>query len=164
MNLSGLNFASLLDELQKKKFNGYLAICVKGISGLEEGTVLFDTGKFVGCHYEYLSFNRKYAGSDAFQRIINAVSAPQGVIDLVLLQQDQIHLTLAVNEDLVFVPPESDLKRIKPDKFSPFFEDQIKNKPKEEKQDLLKKFKLGGLKKMASNKSEALDKLEEDAG
>ena len=163
MDSTSLNFNSLIQELARKKFNGYLALTVKGIGGIEEGTALFDTGKFVGCEYEYLRHDAKYAGTEAFQRMINAVSAEHGTIDLVQLQQDQVHLALAVNEELVFVPPERDLKNIKRDKFSPFFEEQIKNKAKAEKQDLLKKFGLSGLKKIEGQANAELNKLEEDS-
>ena len=163
MDSATINFTSLLDELKRKQFNGYLAFAIKGAGGVEEATILFDSGKFVGCEYEYLLYNKKFAGQEAFQRIINAVSAACGVIDVVQLTQEQVHLSLAVNEDLVFVPQDRDLKALKPGKFSPFFEEQFKGKAKEEKQDLLKKFKLDSLKKIEGKTDEVLKKLGENA-
>jgi hypothetical protein len=144
IDLASLDFPALLSELAKKKFTGYLAITVKGAGGIEEGTLIYDGGKIVACTYEYLRHNALVLGSGAFPRVVNASAAKKGIVDLFQLTSEQVKLTIAFNEQMVFVPQESDLANINPAEFSPFFEEQVCGGRGEDKAQILKRLKLGG--------------------
>ena len=143
IDLATLDFFVLLQELTKKSFTGYLTMMIRGVGGLEEGTLVYDGGKIVACTYEYLKYDNLLLGSDAFLRIVNASTAKKGIVDLYQLSSDQIKLVIAFNEKMVFVPNEKDLRNIKVTEFSPFLEDQIKEKVKTDRTELLKKLKMG---------------------
>ena len=143
IDLGGLDFQGLLKELTRKAFTGYLAIMVKGVGGLEEGTLIYDSGKMVACTYEYLRYDKLLFGSDAFPRIANASAAKKGVVDLFQLSADQVKLIAAFNDKMAFSPQESDMSALHATEFSPFLEEQIKEPAKPEARDqLLKRLKL----------------------
>ncbi len=143
IDLATLDFFLLLQELTRKSFTGYLTMMIRGAGGLEEGTLVYDGGKIVACTYEYLRYDALLLGSDAFPRIVNASTAKKGIVDLYQLSSDQIKLVIAFNEKMVFVPNEKDLRNIKVTEFSPFFEDQVKEKAKTGRAEILKKLKMG---------------------
>jgi len=148
-DLVTVDFLRALVQLQKKNFSGYVALCIRGTSGFEEGTVLFDGGKIVGCAYEYFKYGKEFQGQEAFQRIINATAAKQGIIDAVELTAEQVQLVLAINQKLLFVPDQRQLETLKVKEFSPLFENQTSAQQQPEgteaREDLLKKYKMGGL-------------------
>lgn len=116
----------VIEELHRKRFSGYMALCVKGQKGLEEATLLLDEGKVVGAAYEYYGYQKTFAGDKAFQRFVNASAAKHGTLDVFELTSEQIHLALAFNEDVVFVPQDKEFHNVKVKEFSPFFEDEVK--------------------------------------
>jgi hypothetical protein len=116
----------LLAELARSQFSGYIALCVKATS-LEEGTLLMDKGKIVGAMYEYYALKKEFAGEQAFTRFLNASAAKQGILDVIQLTPEQVHLALAFNENSVFVPKSDVLRHSQIKEFSPFFEQQAKN-------------------------------------
>ncbi|MBI5226772.1 DUF2226 domain-containing protein [Candidatus Micrarchaeota archaeon] len=126
LDTSSTDFLALVDELRRKRFNGYVALSIKGQAGVEEGTILVDTGKIVGATYEYYAFDRELSGEKAFQRLLNAAAYKNGIIDAVELTAEQVHLALAFHEDAVFVPSEESLRHIKLGAFSPFFEEEVR--------------------------------------
>ncbi len=126
LDTSSTDFLALVDELRRKRFNGYVALSIKGQAGVEEGTILVDTGKIVGTTYEYYAFGLELAGEKAFQRMLNAAVCKNGIIDAVELTSEQVHLALAFHEDAVFVPSEESLRHIKLGAFSPFFEEEVR--------------------------------------
>ncbi len=126
LDASSTDLVALIDELRRKRFCGYLAITTKGQTGIEEGTVLIDTGKVVGTTYAYFAFNKELSGERAFQRVLNAASNKTGVIDVIELSAEQVHLALAFHEDAVFVPSDESLRHIKLPSYSPFFEDEVR--------------------------------------
>ena len=143
IDLAGLDFQGLLKELTRKAFTGYLALMVRGVGGLEEGTLIYDSGKIVACTYEYLRYDKLLFGSDAFPRIANASAAKKGVVDLFQLSADQVKLIAAFNDKMTFSPQESDMSAFHSTEFSPFLEEQIKDPAKPEARDqLLKRLKL----------------------
>jgi len=152
LDATSTDFVALLDELRRKRFNGYLALAIKGQAGVEEGTILVDTGKVVGSTYEYYAYDREVAGEKAFQRMLNAATHKSGVIDVIELTPEQVHLALAFHEDAVFVPSEESLRHIKLPAYSPFFEDEIKKEVQTNKADALdKKYKMYDLTKPAAS-------------
>jgi len=143
IDLAGLDFLGLQKELARKAFTGYLALMVRGAGGLEEGTLIYDSGKIVACTYEYLRHDKLLFGSDAFPRIANAAAAKKGVVDLFQLSQDQVKLITAFNDKMAFSPQESDMSAFHATEFSPFYEEQIKEPEKPEaREQLLKRLKL----------------------
>ncbi len=142
------DFIALLEELKKKRFSGYTAISLKGQGGVEEGTLLFDAGRIIGAAYEYYAYAKEFAGEKAFQRILNASASKSGIIDVVELTVEQVHLALAFNEEAVFVPNEDSLKHVKVQQFSPFYEDEVrKAQQAASSEDVGKKYKLYSLTK-----------------
>ena len=145
-DLLATDFLKKLVEMQKMGFTGYVALCVKGLSGLEEATVLYDEGKLVGCFYEYYKFNKTFEGREAFQRVLNASAAKNGVFDVIALKTEQVRLVLAVNEKIVFVPAPGQIEHAKVAEFSPLFEQNVTPESEEKvKSDVLKRFKLQDL-------------------
>lgn len=143
IDLAGLDFSGLLQELARKAFTGYLALMVKGAGGLEEGTIIYDSGKIIACTYEYLRHDKLMFGSDAFPRIANATAAKKGVVDLFQLSADQVKLITAFNDKMAFSPKDSDLSAFHAAEFSPFYEEQVKDPAKPEaREQLLKRLKL----------------------
>jgi hypothetical protein len=143
IDLAGLDFQGLLKELARKAFTGYLAIMVKGVGGLEEGTLIYDSGKVVACTYEYLRHDKLLFGSDAFVRVANATAAKKGVVDLFQLSADQVKLIAAFNDKMAFSPQDSDMSAFNATDFSPFLEEQVKEQAKPEaREQLLKRLKL----------------------
>ncbi len=143
IDLAGLDFSGLLKELARKAFTGYLALMVKGVGGLEEGTLIYDSGKIIACTYEYLRYDKLLFGSDAFPRIANAAAATKGVVDLFQLSADQVKLITAFNDMMAFLPKDSDMSAFQVTAFSPFYEEQIKEPEKPEaREQLLKRLKL----------------------
>ncbi len=156
-----IDFFALLKELKDKAFNGYITLAVQGLGGIEEGIVVFDNGKIVASFYDYLKYNKQVFGDLAFQRTVNASAAKYGVLDIFQLTNDQVQLILAFNEQAICLPSEGDIKKLRTEEFSPFFEEQVKESaPIGTKGDLLKKFKLGDVEK--KEKVEVTDEEAED--
>lgn len=154
LDASATDIVALMDELRRKRFNGYMALAIKGHAGVEEGTVLFDTGKVVGTTYEYYAYDKEVAGEKAFQRLLNAASNKTGVIDVIELNVEQVHLGLAFHEDAVFVPSEESLRHIRLPAYTPFFEDEIrKEKQAETSSEPGKKYKIYDLTKNETPKT-----------
>ncbi|MCX6767938.1 MAG: DUF2226 domain-containing protein [Candidatus Micrarchaeota archaeon] len=145
IDVASVDFPALLHELLKKGFSGYLCIAVQGAGGIEEGTLLFDGKKISGGFYEYFKHNKILMGKDAWARVLNAAGAEQGVVDIYQLSSEQVELVLAFNEQAIWVPSEKELRELKTASFSPALEEQAKGMRKEEKEDLLKKYKLAGV-------------------
>lgn len=147
LDLATVDFFALLRELQLKAFNGYLVVGVPGREGLEEGTLLFDTGKVVASIYEYLAFQRNYYGAEALERTLNAALAKQGVIDVFQLTPEQVQLVLAFNEQAIVIPSEKELKNWQGKQHSYSYEEEVvrasRGQPKE---DLLKQYKMSPVK------------------
>ncbi|MFQ5406719.1 MAG: DUF2226 domain-containing protein [Candidatus Micrarchaeia archaeon] len=157
IDVATVDFVALLTELKNKAFNGYACISVMGTGGIEEGTLVFDNGKIVACVYEYFKYNKSIHGEEAFPRAMNASAASKGVIDIYQLSNQQVQLFLAFNENAIFVPAEKDLKSFKVGKFSPFYEEQIKEQEKKTtKRDVIKKLKLEDLKREEERMTEDL--------
>jgi len=143
IDLAGLDFQGLLKELARKAFTGYLSVMIRGAGGLEEGTLIYDSGKMIACTYEYLRYDKLLFGSDAFPRIANASAAKKGVVDLYQLSADQVKLITAFNDKMVFSPKDSDMSAFHATDFSPFYEEQVKEPAKPEaREQLLKRLKL----------------------
>ncbi len=160
VDVASVDFLGLLKELKSKVFNGYLCIAVKGKTGFEEGVVVFDNGKVEAVAYDYLAFNKSVVGSKALARVVNASSAKQGVIDLFQLTNEQVQLIIAFNEQAIVVPNEDELKRLKTEVFSNSFEEEITGgKEAETEKDLLKKYKVSGVKVEKNEEQDELKKL-----
>ena len=155
LDVAATDFNTLLLELRTREFNGYVSITVKGTGGIEEGTLLMEKGKVIGCSYEYLRHGKTISGQKAYERVLNATAAKEGVIDVFELEIQQIDLTLAFNENLVYVPNTGDLKHAKIEDFSPLFEQEAISGDNMEK-NLAKKYKLAGLNTIKEDKPQGL--------
>jgi len=146
IDVANVDFPALLNELLKKSFSGYLCIAVKGAGGIEEGTLLFDGKKITGSVYEYFKHNKTMLGKEAWVRTLNAAGAEHGVIDIYQLSSEQVELILAFNEQAIWVPSDKELRDLKVSKFSPSLEQQVAGAKQGEKEELLKKYRLAGVK------------------
>jgi hypothetical protein len=140
IDVAVVDLAALTRELKGKKFSGYLAICVSGKTGVEEGIALFDAGKFVAAFYEYLAHGKTLIGQPAVARVMNAAASKHGVIDIYQLTSEQVQLILAFNDKAVVVPADKDLRV--PESFSDVLEEEV-IEARESKGELLKKYKVG---------------------
>jgi len=145
LSVSSVDFFSLIKELSTRKFSGYLAIAISGKAGVEEGTMFFDDGKPVGAEYEYYFFKKSFYGKQAFERVVNASAAEHGVMDVFELSADQVHLVLAFNEAIIFVPEQSELAS-RSVAFSQVFEDQVaSSQVPVTRASLLRKYNISGV-------------------
>ena len=145
VDLSSVDLQRLVEgELSAKKFCGYVCLTIRGENGFEEGVLLIDGGKIVGCSYEYLAFGKQFFGKNAFQRFVNALAARTGVVDVFELKPDDVHGILALNRDVLCSASGRDL--VKPKEFSPFFEQEVAREKTvvDEKKEFFKRFKLKG--------------------
>lgn len=160
VDVASVDFLGLLKELKNKVFNGYLCIAVKGKTGFEEGVMVFDNGKIEAVAYDYLAFNKSVVGSKALARVMNASSAKVGVLDIFQLSNEQVQLIIAFNEQAIVVPSEDELKRLKTDVFSNSLEEEVVGGEKvETEKDILKKYKLSGVKVEKTEEEDELKKL-----
>ena len=123
-DVNEVDFIKTSASLCKQNFTGYAAICIKGASGLEEGTFLFDQGKIAGCFYEYYALKKEFYGKDAFQRILNASASKNGLFDIISITPDQVRLALAVNQKIMFAATAEQFQLAGAREFSPLFEQQ----------------------------------------
>ncbi len=138
-----IDFKALLRELKEKLFNGYLCITVQGSRGLEDGALVFDSGKIVAAFYEYLKSSKDLSGDQAFVRVLNASLANTGLIDIYQLSNDQVQLILAFNEEAICLPSENDLRKFTFTKFSEQFEIQaVGSADSTDKNALMRKYRL----------------------
>lgn len=161
IDIATIDFAALLKELKDKSFNGYLALAIQGKGGFEEGILVFDNGKVVAAFYEYFKFSKVVLGDSAFQRVMNASAAKQGILDIFQLTNDQVQLILAFNEQAICLPSDADIKKLKSGEFSVAYEESVQEGTSAgNKTELLKKFKLGDVEK--KEKAEITDEEVED--
>ena len=142
LETTNVNFNALVNELVKMKFNGYVAITAAGASGIEEGILIFDDGKTVASTYEYLAFKKLILGKDAFIRVLNISASTNGVIDVIELTNEQVHLILAFTEASIYVPDATELASV-PKSFSVDLEASVRAvQMPATRNDLLKKYRL----------------------
>ncbi|NYZ78390.1 DUF2226 domain-containing protein [Candidatus Micrarchaeota archaeon] len=146
VDLTQVDLQQLVDgELGARKFSGYVCLTIRGENGFEEGVLLLDGGKILGCGYEYLAFSKQFYGKNAFQRFVNALAAKSGVLDVFESKADDVHGILALNHDALYTASGKDLT--KPKEFSPFFEQEVAQEKAGvavEKKEFFKRFKLKG--------------------
>jgi len=146
IDVASVDFPALLHELLKKGFSGYLCITVQGFGGIEEGTLLLDGKKITGGFYEYFRHNKTLVGKEAWARVLNAAGAENGVIDIYHLSAEQVELILAFNEQAIWVPSDREIRDLKTARFSAVLEQQVAGAKEGEKEELLKKYRLAGVK------------------
>ena len=110
-------------SLAKKKFSGYLALTIRANTGFEEGVLLYDSGKIVACSYQYFlnTMTKTFEGKDAFQRLLNASAAKNGVLDAFELRKEDAHSILSTSPQSVFTTPTTFSQ---PKEFSPLYYQQ----------------------------------------
>lgn len=143
LDTATVNFSSLLKELAKKKFNGYVAMVIPGLGGLEEAILVFDEGRAVASSYEYMFYHKSMLGKEAFARVLNASASKSGVIDVIELSNEQVHLLLAFTEAAIYLPTDAELAApIK--EFTYDYEISMRSSQvPATREQLLKKYKLG---------------------
>ncbi len=134
-------------SLSKKKFSGYLALAIRAETGFEEGALLYDSGKIVACSYSYFleSSTKTFDSKDAFQRVVNASAAKNGVIDAFELCKEDVHSIISASPQSVFAAPASFTQ---PKEFSQLFYQQsigFQMQENEGGQSFFKKFKIKNL-------------------
>ncbi|MBU1198055.1 DUF2226 domain-containing protein [Candidatus Micrarchaeota archaeon] len=146
VDVAAIDFRALLHELKQKLFNGYICISIQGKNGLEDGSLVFDSGKIVAAFYEYLMHHKDMVGDAAFIRVVNASMARTGLIDIYQLSNDQVQLILAFNENAICLPSENDLRKLQFPSFSEELEVQaVGSLLVENKDSLLRKYKLADI-------------------
>ncbi|MFA4946403.1 MAG: DUF2226 domain-containing protein [Candidatus Micrarchaeia archaeon] len=143
LDATQVSFPSLLTELTAKGFTGYAALACRGSTGLEEGILLFDSGKAMGCVYEYARIGRRVNGKPAFERLVNATASKAAFVDVVELRAEQVRNFLTEHSDTVYAPGAEELAGAHADSFSGEYEKQLGNTGGESMPaDVLRKYKL----------------------
>jgi len=163
VDLGHASLESVFTALQDKKFTGYAALCCQGKSGLEEGIILFDSGKGVGAHYEYLRFEKEVDGEPAFARCVNAARAGAAVLDLVQLTRDQVQDALANNSAALFVTTPQSISKYAGKGFSEEFEKELDQIAKKKKSELMQKYRLNVSISIPEKKAEKKEEEHEPA-
>lgn len=150
IDAQAVDFVALLKELKGKLFNGYVCLTIQGRGGIEEGVIVYDNGKIVGCSYEYLAHQREFLGDAAFSRTMNASLASNGIIDVFQLRNDQVQLILAFNEKIICLPSDAELDKFNSTQFNSAFEDEARRATTQaDRPSLLKKYGVGAIEKGA---------------
>ncbi len=150
IDLATIDFRALLRELREKMFNGYLSLSIQGGTGIEDGSLVFDSGKIVAAFYEYLKYGKDVVGDAAFVRILNASLASTGLLDIYQLSNDQVQLILAFNEAAICLPSENDVRKLQTTSFLERFEKEaVGNQMVLDKEDLLWRYKLNDIQPQA---------------
>ncbi|MBI4214881.1 DUF2226 domain-containing protein [archaeon] len=130
-----------LTSLGRNKFNGYVCIATLGRAGIEEGIIVLEQGATVLASYEYFKYNKKYSGAEALKRLLNALLAPSGVVDVFSLSTQQVRLVKTLKEEDVvqLVPAE---KLALPAKYAEEFTDLVIPRSERQAEGLLEKLGL----------------------
>jgi hypothetical protein len=142
LDATQVSFPSLLAELTSKGFTGYAALACRGSTGLEEGILLFDSGKAMGCIYEYARVGRRVNGKPAFERLVNATASKAAFVDVVELRAEQVRNFLTEHSDTVYAPSAEELAGAHAESFSGEYEKQLGSASEAVPADVLKKYKL----------------------
>lgn len=88
----------LIEGFFDKGFSGYIINTLEGVSGIEEGVILFRSGKPVGALYDYDLHGLTVFGDKALVQVFNSFAAEYIVADVVSLTDQQVDLVLAFND------------------------------------------------------------------
>lgn len=118
MDAGKADFKKLLSKLGGMKMNGYMALDVMTINGIEEGILVFEGGKITGAEYTYFNKEQVVMGDDALPLVLNAASS-NGIFDLYELTSKDMQLVRSLNQDSLLkkVPDEHDLQLMIPESF-----------------------------------------------
>lgn len=142
------NPAARLEELANSGFTGYVPLTILGNSGIEEGSIIFKSGKIRGANFLYPAFGKEFYGTEALKQCFNALAAKKGIFEAIELSEQQVELTLALKEELsVEGVKASDFKKIIPAGYSKEFSEKVSKEfaGKESKAELFKKLGFAGL-------------------
>jgi len=98
LNIREIDAKTMLSDLLRKKFNGYICITVNGSAGFEDGILILELGAIKGCHYKLLQNNKNYYAESALKLFLNSYGAEFGTIDVYGLTKEQVDLILTFNE------------------------------------------------------------------
>ena len=151
---SGTDARKYLGELMSSGFTGYLAVASQGSYGMEEGIIVFDSGKIRACSYEYFTFSRDFGGEAALKRALNAMLNPKALIDSYSLMGYQVQLVATLNESHAFRDPIGQGRLDVPESFSNAFEEEMAKEEQKtrgpSREELLKKYNLVTLPRVGS--------------
>lgn len=169
IDLTQASLASLLNELKVKKFSGYVSVTIRGGKGLEDGFVVFDSGKAMGAVYDYGREGKRVKGKPAFERVVNAAAAQAAFSDAIELKPEEVQSFLAAEPDAAYAPSEEELANAKPGKFSLEFEKEVAGLSAESTQkSILHKYKLAdilsGFKKKENAEKQVEPPVKEEEG
>ncbi|MDD4250985.1 MAG: hypothetical protein PHX27_02225 [Candidatus ainarchaeum sp.] len=136
-----VDIITVVTELQKINFNGYLIMSVMG-SSFEEGVLFFREGDFCAGIVECENINKTFKGDASLDYIINQTIG-KGFFQTVQLTRSQVDLITAFDEKLLFLNKINlkELPKLIPSMFRDNFVFLEKN------EDVLGKYGLSSLKK-----------------
>jgi len=148
-----INAKSLIGDLTKPDFNGYICVTISGKTGVEEGLMFFKKGRLKISNYEYFKYNTKYIKKEGLERCLNSLIAKTGVVDKFSATEEQTKLIETLKEEEVFA---DDTKIKLPNEFSYQYEDEeIKKHIKEKgvsREDILRRFGITSLRSTEASK------------
>ncbi len=136
-----VNFQTIVSELTKISFNGYLIQTVRG-KCVEEGVLFFREGTLNACIVECLALNKILKGDEAIDYFLNQTRG-NGFFQTVQLTRSQVDLVTAFDEKLLLANKINlkDLPKLIPSSFEPKFNIE------ESKSNLLEEYGLSELRK-----------------
>ena len=134
------DFLVVVNDLDEKKFNGYIIQSVKG-EVIEEGALFFRDGVLSACLVECNSLQKTIKGKDAFEFFLNQTKG-KGFFQVVELTRSQVDLVEAFDETLILHEVNlKELPKLIPVRYI------IKFKGEAKKENILERYGLSDLKK-----------------
>jgi len=130
----------IANDLESKKFNGYIVQSVKG-EVIEEGVLFFRDGKISACIVECTSLRKTFKGKEAVELFLNQTKG-KGFFQVVELVRSQVDLVEAFDEILMLREIAlKDLPKLIPNTYVTKFKGEVK------KENFLERYGLSELKK-----------------
>ena len=137
-----------IKTITEEEFTGYLIFTCEGFTGIEEGVLLFRTGKLIGAIFNYDRIGKELTGEKALITSFNLMRAKQGVYDIIALTIQQIDLIIAFDEEIKLSREYKlkDIQKMIPREYSKKYSEEIIGKEKEKtKEELYKELGLVGI-------------------
>ncbi len=159
-----INPRQYIESLMDKDFDGYISITIKGETGLEEGTLVYQEGEIVSSDYLYFRYNKQYKAKDGLKRTLNAFNSRNGIIDTYKLSSHQTQLILTMNRDCKLMEPINKEKLDIPRKFTLEYEEELIEEETKQltREQLMKKYGLTGLKESEDTGGQLIQKAREE--
>lgn len=149
LNLKEIDTKKLLEGFCEKSFSGYFIATLNGVSGIEEGALIFKDGRIVASFYEYGMYKVTIFGNESLEHVFNSFAAEYCIADVVSLSNQQVDLVTAFNDKAKLETPlqKGDIGKMVQKSFSKELGQKVANESieKNDKAEIYKKLGLSEL-------------------